>query len=622
MTQNRQTVLVADDDRSTRFLFRQMLEQDGLEVIEAANGEETISLCEKRLPDLILIDAMMPQMDGFTACFKIKKAMGEKQTPILMITSLDDDKIIDMAYEYGVVDFIIKPVHFGLLRHRIRQILKSRQTAMLLEKSIATEHSITNLIQDGIIIIDGEDVITSFNPSSEIIFDCKAADVTGKKINKLIPGLVPSKMKPDGSDDIEITNEHLKLKREILWRKKNGVVLPIEIKVDGAVSGDKFINIRDLTEKKQTESKARLIEKLFQNIAEAIVIIDNEENIQSINPAFTNITGYGEAQASGRHISFLKSDLDPDSFHKNIFATLERDGQWRGETLMKKADSSTFSASMLISLINDPLEKNMRQFVIIFHDISEQLKLRARQEALQKEAAKIQKMTLLSTVSAGIIHEINQPLNSIKILADGMLYMHKKGRELETSKVLENLQKISDQIVRVDDIIKHMRAFANMKHTHETMKCDINAAVEKALTILDQQLKAHKITFTKKLSGQIPKFNGNINILEEVVINLIVNAIQALDTVIKNDKEIICETVFEEGKIHLKVSDNAFGINNDIKEKIFEPFFSTKSVDGGMGLGLALVQTILSTYNGIIGVSNNKKGGATFTVELPPAETN
>jgi len=599
-----------------------MLEQDGLEVIEAQNGEETISLCEKRLPDLILMDAMMPQMDGFTTCFKLKKAaMGEKQTPILMITSLDDDNIIDMAYEYGVIDFIIKPVHFGLLKHRIRHILQSRQTALLLEKSIATEHSITNLIQDGIIIIDGDDVITSFNPSSEIIFDCKSEEVAGKKINKLIPGLVPSKMKPDG-DGIEIANNHLKLKREILWRKQNGIILPIEIKVDGVVSGDKFINIRDLTEKKQTESKARLIEKLFQNIAEAIVIIDNEEIIQSINPAFTIITGYNETEVSGRHISVLKSGSNPDDFFKNVFASIEHDGQWRGETLLKKADGTIFSASVLISLINDPLEKNLRQYVIIFHDISDQLKLRARQEALQKEAVKIQKMTLLSTVSAGIIHEINQPLNSIKILADGMLYMHKKGRELEIPKVLENLQKISDQIVRVDDIIKHMRAFANMKHTHETMKCDINCAVEKASDLLGQQLKSHKIIFTKILSDRLPKVNGNINIFEEVVINLIVNAMQALDTVNKNDKEIICETVFEEGKIHLKVNDNAFGISNDLKDKIFEPFFSTKSVNGGMGLGLALVQTILSSYNGIIGVSNNKKGGATFTVELPPAEKN
>jgi len=154
------------------------------------------------------------------------------------------------------------------------------------------------------------------------------------------------------------------------------------------------------------------------------------------------------------------------------------------------------------------------------------------------------------------------------------------------------------------------------------MKCDINCAVEKASDLLGQQLKSHKIIFTKILSDRLPKVNGNINIFEEVVINLIVNAMQALDTVNKNDKEIICETVFEEGKIHLKVNDNAFGISNDLKDKIFEPFFSTKSVNGGMGLGLALVQTILSSYNGIIGVSNNKKGGATFTVELPPAEKN
>ena len=164
-----------------------------------------------------------------------------------------------------------------------------------------------------------------------------------------------------------------------------------------------------------------------------------------------------------------------------------------------------------------------------------------------------------------------------------------------------------------------MRAFTGYRQGQAATKCDLNAAVEKTHELVKHQLALKAITLHKKLGARANDVPGNVNIIEEVVLNLVVNAIQAFETVRGREKEIICETRLEEDKVIFEVSDNATGIEDEMKEKIFDPFFSTKTLDGGMGLGLAIVSTILNGYNGRIEVFNNNFGGATFHVELPAA---
>jgi C4-dicarboxylate-specific signal transduction histidine kinase len=101
------------------------------------------------------------------------------------------------------------------------------------------------------------------------------------------------------------------------------------------------------------------------------------------------------------------------------------------------------------------------------------------------------------------------------------------------------------------------------------------------------------------------------------MVNLLVNAMQALDTVTQADKEIMCRSGLDQGSVVLEVSDNATGIGDEIKNSIFEPFFSTKQAGEGMGLGLSIVHTIVSGCNGEIRAGNNEKGGATFRLEFP-----
>ncbi len=613
-------VLVADDEKSVRFLLSQMLEKEGYEIVEAENGENTLDIFKSEKPDMILIDAMMPILDGLSTCRRLRSMPEGKSVPILMITGLDDDSIVDMAFEAGVSDFITKPFQFSVLRQRVKRMLRLKTAESMLEEKLSRERSITEAVEDGIIITDVNNYIISFNPAAELIFNIKATEILSKKINIIIPDLTDETIKTSDLNGGE-NGGNLKIKKEMTGIKNDGEKIPLNVSLNGMDSGNKLIDVRDLTERKQTQSAIKMAELVFNNIKDSLCVINADRIIQSANPAFYQLCGCTPELLS--YQCPLDKFIADSKYVKNFTEALiqiKPGNQKQIELLIASKNNIECPVMAIISGVDSSEATERPKYVVIFHDITEQLKLRARQEALQKQATNIQKMTLLSTISAGIIHEINQPLNSIKILADSLIYLNKKGRPVEKDKIFDNLQKISEQIVRIDEIIKQMRSFAGYKQGCATTKCDLNAAIEKTGSLLKHQLKLKEIKFTKKLAADLDEIQGNVNIIEEVVINLVINAIQAFGKITGREKEIICETRRENDKIIFEVKDNAIGITDELKEKIFDPFFSTKTLDGGMGLGLAIVSSILNGYNSKIEVYNNKLGGATFKVEIPIAK--
>ncbi len=137
-------VLIVDDDRGMRFALRSVVESAGYRVEEVANGAGAIAFCEHQIPDLILIDALMPRMDGFAACKQIRQLPGCRTLPVLMVTALDDEQSIEKAFKVGATDYIPKPVHFGLLRQRITRLLQASYAEQRMHQ-LAYHDSLTGL---------------------------------------------------------------------------------------------------------------------------------------------------------------------------------------------------------------------------------------------------------------------------------------------------------------------------------------------------------------------------------------------------------------------------------------------------------------------------------------------
>ncbi|MDY7004574.1 MAG: PleD family two-component system response regulator [Cyanobacteriota bacterium] len=140
-------ILIVDDENTIRLILHRILQKDGYQVIEANNGEQCLEICQKQLADMVLLDAMMPGMDGFTCCAKLHQLLGEDSPPVLMITVLDDQASVDLAFQVGATDYITKPIHWAVLRQRVRRLLQTQWAMKELRRQIEKERMLSDKLE-------------------------------------------------------------------------------------------------------------------------------------------------------------------------------------------------------------------------------------------------------------------------------------------------------------------------------------------------------------------------------------------------------------------------------------------------------------------------------------------
>lgn len=362
--------------------------------------------------------------------------------------------------------------------------------------------------------------------------------------------------------------------------------------------------------------RQRLLTVGLEAAANAIVITNRDGSIEWINPAFTVLTGYTELEARGQNLMFLSGYEDKD-FCQRFWQMLNTaDEAWRGEFAHCRKDGSLYEEVMTITPVRNSREE-LVNFIAIKEDITEQ-KLAAIAMAKANEVrAQTEKLSSLGTMAAGLSHEINQPLNSIKMIASGMVYAYNNGKERPVGDIIRNVAEISNQADRINNIITHMRSFIRRDETQEVATCHVNEAIEQSLKIIGSQLTAHGIRVHKELTEQLPLIHAMPTALEELVINLAVNAMQAMDSAEVQDKQITIKTWSSKNNVYIRVSDNGPGIQAAYKSKVFEPFFSTKPGSDNLGLGLSIVHSIVTSCRGTISIVSGEGEGAVFLIIFP-----
>ena len=253
----------------------------------------------------------------------------------------------------------------------------------------------------------------------------------------------------------------------------------------------------------------------------------------------------------------------------------------------------------------------------ILDDITEQRKLAQKARLNELRMYHDDRLTALGTMAAGIAHELNQPLNTIRVVTDGFLFGREEGWSLDQEEVFESLKMISEQVVRMSEVIRNIRNFAREDRMEVRDDINPNEAVKNVFSMIGRQLEAHGIQVRKDLSSNLPSLRTGRNRLEQVIMNLIVNAQQALDACQHGHKQLWVRTGVNNGMVSIEVGDNATGIPKDHMTKLFDPFFTTKEVGKGTGLGLSISQSIVAEFGGRIEVLNNDHGGATFVINAP-----
>jgi histidine kinase len=230
-------------------------------------------------------------------------------------------------------------------------------------------------------------------------------------------------------------------------------------------------------------------------------------------------------------------------------------------------------------------------------------------------------MATLGEMATAIAHELNQPLSVMKTASSFIIKKIRKSEPIKEETLNTLAEEIDSHVDRASRIINHLREFGR-KSEVKREKVDINDAVERALAIFMQQLKLREIEVEKDFHEDLPEVLANNNRLEQVFINLLINARDAIEDKCEKfgdtiEKRIVLKTCLWQGKVRVEVADTGLGIPKPLLEKIFEPFFTTKRVGRGTGLGLSISYGIIQDYEGTIKVETRENEGSNFIITFP-----
>jgi histidine kinase len=240
----------------------------------------------------------------------------------------------------------------------------------------------------------------------------------------------------------------------------------------------------------------------------------------------------------------------------------------------------------------------------------------------QRQLIQASKMATLGEMATGVAHELNQPLSVIKTASSFIKRKVERKEPLEEGILKTMAEEIDSHVDRAEKIINHMREFGRKSDVAKE-KLQVNEILKRSLDFFKQQLKLRNIEVVERLEERLPLILADSNRLEQVFINLLINARDAIERkweqgALKGEnKRITLQTCFEQEMVTIRVTDNGVGIPEAILERIFEPFFTTKKVGKGTGLGLSISYGIVRDYDGTIKVESKEGEGATFTIRFP-----
>ncbi|MEE8350805.1 MAG: bacteriohemerythrin [Rhodospirillales bacterium] len=404
------------------------------------------------------------------------------------------------------------------------------------------------------------------------------------------------------------------------YRKKDGSVIDVllsatsERKADGSFTESRAV-IVDITERKKSEEALEESEQRYMRLADntpaGIWQITPEGETVFINHALARMFELDDPEEAVGH--FYKDFVTPDSaelIRKQLPKRHEgHTSQYEIEIVGKKG------GKLPVLLTGSPifsLDGKMVGRIATLIDISD----RKLADAQVIQAAKL---ATLGEMATSVAHELNQPLSIVRMAAGNVLRRLKKG-DTDPTYINDKLDRITSQTERAANIINHMRIFGR-KSDENPYEVDLCNAVEGTLSMMSEQIRLANIELVTDLSGTFPKVLGHQVQIEQVILNLLTNARDAIKGRPTDGGGKITIAVGYGGDdwVRITVFDNGGGIPEKVINQVFDPFFTTKELGKGTGLGLSVSYGIIHDMGGTIEVEN-ADGGAKFTITLPVAE--
>jgi PAS domain S-box-containing protein len=354
---------------------------------------------------------------------------------------------------------------------------------------------------------------------------------------------------------------------------------------------------------------------LFEHANDGIGILTaTDHRLVEVNNRFADILGYPPPELMGKRIRDLQWSTT--------------NGQPSLDDLLRQTDTGEFELSIQtnsgitrpVSVYFNTLTTDIEKLIIlIVRDLSEQKRLAAEKELMQMQLFQSSKLASIGELSAGVAHEINNPLNGIINFAQ----LLKDDNTAQTETEQRMVDGIIEEGQRISKIVRDLLTFARLDST-ELARVNIAETIAASVSLFGHQLDKDGITLEVEVPENLPTVRAEGSRLRQVVINLISNAHHALRAKDSETKvfHIKAGTVNKQGRqcLRLEFFDNGIGINREDLDKIFDPFFTTRRETGGTGLGLSLSFGIIREFKGTITVESEEGNYTRFIVELPATE--
>lgn len=374
--------------------------------------------------------------------------------------------------------------------------------------------------------------------------------------------------------------------------------------VDGKAKEFVFAVVKDITKEKVRDIELQRFFNIVESSLNPILITDLYGKMIYVNQAFIKASGYSKQELLGKNPRIFGSGKLPKKFWDKMWQTISSGKVWFGEVEDRKKNGEPFYTQLLISPIFDKDQKVTGYFGI-HRDLSEK-------RTLEKQLIHTQKMESIGTLAAGIAHEVGNPLASISAL------VQVAERNTEDVFIKEKLGLVKNQVTRISKIIRDLVDFSRPSN-FELQRVNINECLKESIEITKVGTKAKNISFEVKLSDDIPNLPLVADQLEQVFVNILLNAVDAINDSKNADKEntITIESAMADDEVIIAFTDTGSGISEQNQNKIFEPFFTTKSQGKGTGLGLWVSYGIIKSFQGNIEVQSKPELGTKFTIKLP-----
>ncbi len=374
----------------------------------------------------------------------------------------------------------------------------------------------------------------------------------------------------------------------------------------------------DVTDDVQTrralaQERARL-QAVVETSLDAIISIDQAGIIQEVNETAADMFGYASAEMMGQNVKILMPKVDARSHDEHLRRYQKTGvrhiiGSTRQITARRK-DGTVFPAILAVGEVSLNGHKMFTGFI---RDMTAVHDAEARSRALQDELNHAMRLSEMGEMVATITHELNQPLSAISN------YIHACGKLLEgdvpngRARARELLSLVTAQAERADGVIKNIRKFLTRGETHLQME-DVNGIISSALQLAFFGIEDEKMALQVLLARDLPKVCVDRIQMQQVVVNLVRNALEAMKNTDK--RQLIIETRLSDGDaVEINITDTGPGVAPEIHDRLFQPFVTTRQQ--GMGLGLSICKSIVELHGGSLNAITNDRGETVFRIRLP-----